>query len=186
MGTKIYGGESSHLPLKINTAGVIPAIFASALLLLPITFSNFGFSDTETFIDLSSLFAQGKPLYMALYASGIIFFSFFYTSIVFNPKETAENLRKHGGYIPGIRPGERTAYFIEDILTKLTTIGALYLTAVCLMPEFLISRYPIPFYLGGTSVLIVVVVAMDTVSQVQTRMMSQQYESLIKKTKFGK
>ena len=186
MGTKIYGGESSHLPLKINTAGVIPAIFASALLLLPITFSNFGFSDTETFIDLSSLFAQGKPLYMLLYASGIIFFSFFYTSIVFNPKETAENLRKHGGYIPGIRPGERTAYFIEDILTKLTTIGALYLTVVCLMPEFLISRYPIPFYLGGTSVLIVVVVAMDTVSQVQTRMMSQQYESLIKKTKFGK
>ena len=186
MGTKIYGGESSHLPLKINTAGVIPAIFASALLLLPITFSNFGFSDTETFIDLSSLFAQGKPLYMLLYASGIIFFSFFYTSIVFNPKETAENLRKHGGYIPGIRPGERTAYFIEDILTKLTTIGALYLTVVCLMPEFLISKYPIPFYLGGTSVLIVVVVAMDTVSQVQTRMMSQQYESLIKKTKFGK
>ena len=186
MGTKIYGGESSHLPLKINTAGVIPAIFASALLLLPITFSNFGFSDTETSIDISSLFAQGQPLYMLLYASGIIFFSFFYTSIVFNPKETAENLRKHGGYIPGIRPGERTAYFIEDILTKLTTIGALYLTVVCLMPEFLISRYPIPFYLGGTSVLIVVVVAMDTVSQVQTRMMSQQYESLIKKTKFGK
>ena len=186
MGTKIYGGESSHLPLKINTAGVIPAIFASALLLLPITFSNFGFSESETFIDFSSLFSQGKPLYMLLYASGIIFFSFFYTSIVFNPKETAENLRKHGGYVPGIRPGERTAYFIEDILTKLTTIGALYLTLVCLMPEFLISKFPIPFYLGGTSVLIVVVVAMDTVSQVQTRLMSQQYESLIKKTKFGR
>tara|TARA_B100001123_G_scaffold375225_1_gene441077 strand:- start:187 stop:1488 length:1302 start_codon:yes stop_codon:yes gene_type:complete len=186
MGTKIYGGESSHLPLKINTAGVIPAIFASALLLLPITFSNFGLSESDTFIDFSSLFAQGKPLYMLLYASGIIFFSFFYTSIVFNPKETAENLRKHGGYVPGIRPGERTAYFIEDILTKLTTMGALYLTLVCLMPEFLISRYPIPFYLGGTSVLIVVVVAMDTVSQVQTRMMSQQYESLIKKTRFGR
>jgi len=186
MGTKIYGGESSHLPLKINTAGVIPAIFASALLLLPITFSNFTLSDSEFFIGLSSLFSQGKPLYMLLYASGIIFFSFFYTSIVFNPKETAENLRKHGGYVPGIRPGERTAYFIEDILTKLTTIGAMYLTLVCLMPEFLISRYPIPFYLGGTSVLIVVVVAMDTVSQIQTRMMSQQYESLIKKTKFGR
>ena len=186
MGTKIYGGESSHLPLKINTAGVIPAIFASALLLLPITFSNFGFSESDTFIDFSSLFSQGKPLYMLLYASGIIFFSFFYTSIVFNPKETAENLRKHGGYVPGIRPGERTAYFIEDILTKLTTIGALYLTLVCLMPEFLIAKYPIPFYLGGTSILIVVVVAMDTVSQVQTRMMSQQYETLIKKTKFGK
>ena len=186
MGTKIYGGESSHLPLKINTAGVIPAIFASALLLLPITFSNFGFSDSDTFIDFSSLFSQGKPLYMLLYASGIIFFSFFYTSIVFNPKETAENLRKQGGYVPGVRPGERTAYFIEDILTKLTTIGAAYLTLVCLMPEFLISKYPIPFYLGGTSILIVVVVAMDTVSQVQTRLMSQQYERLIKKTKFGK
>ena len=186
MGTKIYGGESSHLPLKINTAGVIPAIFASALLLLPITFSNFGFSDSDTFIDFSSLFSQGKPLYMLLYASGIIFFSFFYTSIVFNPKETAENLRKQGGYVPGIRPGERTAYFIEDILTKLTTIGAAYLTLVCLMPEFLIAKYPIPFYLGGTSILIVVVVAMDTVSQVQTRLMSQQYERLIKKTKFGK
>ena len=172
--------------LKINTEGVIPAIFASALLLLPITFSNFGFSDTEAFIDISSLFAQGKPLYMLLYASGIIFFSFFYTSIVFSPKDTAENLRKHGGYILGIRPGERTAFFIEDILTKLTTIGALYLTLVCLLPEFLISRYPIPFYLGGTSVLIVVVVSMDTVSQVQTRMMSQQYESLIKKTRFGR
>ena len=175
MGTKIYGGESSHLPLKINTAGVIPAIFASALLLLPVTFSNFTLSDSEFFMDLSSVFSQGKPLYMLLYASGIIFFSFFYTSIVFNPKETAENLRKHGGYVPGIRPGERTAYFIEEILTRLTTIGALYLTLVCLMPEFLISKYPIPFYLGGTSVLIVVVVAMDTVSQIQTRMMSQQY-----------
>jgi len=186
MGTKIYGGESSHLPLKINTAGVIPAIFASALLLLPITFTNFGFSDTETFLDLSSLFSQGKPLYMLLYASGIIFFSFFYTSIVFNPKETAENLRKHGGYVPGIRPGEQTAYFIEEILVKLTTIGASYLTLVCLMPEFLIAKFPIPFYLGGTSVLIVVVVAMDTVSQVQTRLMSRQYESLIKKTRFGR
>jgi len=186
MGTKIYGGESSHLPLRINTAGVIPAIFASALLLLPVTFSNFGMSDSGLFAGLSSLFSQGRPLYMLLYASGIIFFSFFYTSIVFNPKETAENLRKQGGYVPGIRPGERTAYFIEDILTRLTTIGALYLTLVCLMPEFLISKYPIPFYLGGTSVLIVVVVAMDTVSQIQTRMMSQQYESLIKKTKFGR
>ena len=186
MGTKIYGGESSHLPLRINTAGVIPAIFASALLLLPVTFSNFGMSDSGLFAGLSSLFSQGRPLYMLLYASGIIFFSFFYTSIVFNPKETAENLRKQGGYVPGIRPGERTAYFIEEILTRLTTIGALYLTLVCLMPEFLISKYPIPFYLGGTSVLIVVVVAMDTVSQIQTRMMSQQYESLIKKTRFGR
>ena len=186
MGNKIYGGQSSHLPLKINTAGVIPAIFASALLLLPITFSNLGLSDSELFMNISSLFSQGKPLYMLLYAFGIIFFSFFYTSIVFNPKETAENLRKYGGYVPGIRPGERTAEFIETILTRLTTIGASYLTLVCLMPEFLIAKYPIPFYLGGTSVLIVVVVAMDTVSQVQTRMMSSQYESLIKKAKFNK
>ena len=186
MGNKMYGGESSHLPLKINQAGVIPAIFASALLLLPVTFSNFNFSDNETFLNLSSYFTQGQPLYMLLYASGIIFFSFFYTSIVFNPKETAENLRKYGGYIPGIRPGDPSAQYIDEILTKLTTIGAMYLTLVCLMPEFLISKYPIPFYLGGTSVLIVVVVAMDTVSQIQTRMMSQQYESLIKKTRFGK
>ena len=186
MGNKVYGGESSHLPLKINTAGVIPAIFASALLLLPITLSNFGFSDSEMFINISSMFTQGQPLYMLLYASGIIFFSFFYASIVFNPKETAENLRKYGGYIPGIRPGERSAEYIESILIRLTTIGSLYLTFICLLPEFLISKYPIPFYLGGTSVLIVVVVAMDTVSQVQTRLMSQQYESLIKKTKFGR
>tara|TARA_Y100000590_G_scaffold198567_1_gene225512 strand:+ start:5207 stop:6508 length:1302 start_codon:yes stop_codon:yes gene_type:complete len=186
MGNKIYGGQSSHLPLKINTAGVIPAIFASALLLLPITFSNFGLSESELFLNISSLFSQGKPLYMLLYAFGIVFFSFFYTSIVFNPKETAENLRKYGGYVPGIRPGERTAEFIETILTRLTTIGASYLTFVCLMPEFLIAKYPIPFYLGGTSLLIVVVVAMDTVSQVQTRLMSAQYESLIKKAKFSK
>jgi len=186
VGNKVYGGESSHLPLKINTAGVIPAIFASALLLLPVTLSNFGFSDSDTFMSISSMFTQGQPLYMLLYASGIIFFCFFYTSIVFNPKETAENLRKYGGYIPGIRPGERSAEYIETILTRLTTIGAIYLTFVCLLPEFLISKYPIPFYLGGTSILIVVVVAMDTVTQVQTRLMSSQYESLIKKTKFGK
>ena len=186
VGNKMYGGESSHLPLKINTAGVIPAIFASALLLLPVTISNFGISESDTFLKISSMFTQGQPLYMLLYASGIIFFSFFYTSIVFNPKETAENLRKYGGYIPGIRPGDRTAEYIDNILTRLTTVGALYLTFVCLMPEFLIAKYPIPFYLGGTSILIVVVVAMDTVTQVQTRLMSSQYESLIKKTKFGK
>ena len=186
MGNKMYGGDSSHLPLKINQAGVIPAIFASALLLLPITFSNFNFSGNETFLNISSYFSQGQPLYMLLYASGIIFFTFFYTSITFNPTETAENLRKYGGFIPGIRPGESTALYIDNILTKLTTIGALYLTLVCLMPEFLIANYPIPFYLGGTSILIVVVVAIDTVTQVQTRLMSTQYEQLIKKTKFGR
>jgi len=186
MGNKIYGGDSSHLPLKINSAGVIPAIFASALLLLPITFSNFNFSQNDTFQTVISFFSQGQPLYMLLYASGIIFFTFFYTSITFNPNETAENLRKYGGFIPGIRPGESTALYIDNILTKLTTIGALYLTLVCLMPEFLIANYPIPFYLGGTSILIVVVVAIDTVTQIQTRLMSSQYEQLIKKTKFGK
>jgi len=186
MGNKMYGGESSHLPLKINNAGVIPAIFASALLLLPITFSNFNLSGNETFLNITSYFSQGQPLYMLLYASGIIFFTFFYTSITFNPNETAENLRKHGGFIPGIRPGESTSLYIDNILTKLTTIGALYLTLVCLMPEFLIANYPIPFYLGGTSILIVVVVAIDTVTQVQTRLMSSQYEQLIKKTKFGR
>ena len=186
VGNKIYGGDSSHLPLKINSAGVIPAIFASALLLLPITFSNFNISQNETFLNFASFFSQGQPLYMLLYASGIIFFTFFYTSITFNPNETAENLRKYGGFIPGIRPGESTAIYIENILTKLTTIGALYLTLVCLMPEFLIANYPIPFYLGGTSILIVVVVAIDTVTQIQTRLMSSQYEQLIKKTKFGR
>ena len=186
MGNKMYGGDSSHLPLKINQAGVIPAIFASALLLLPVTFSNFNISNSDTFLNISSYFSQGQPLYMILYASGIIFFTFFYTSITFNPNETAENLRKYGGFVPGIRPGESTALYIDNILTKLTTIGALYLTLVCLMPEFLIANYPIPFYLGGTSILIVVVVAIDTVTQIQTRLMSSQYEQLIKKTKFGK
>ncbi len=186
MGNKVYGGDSSHLPLKINSAGVIPAIFASALLLLPVTFSNFNISQNDTFQTIASFFSQGQPLYMLLYASGIIFFTFFYTSITFNPTETAENLRKYGGFIPGIRPGESTALYIDNILTKLTTIGALYLTLVCLMPEFLIANYPIPFYLGGTSILIVVVVAIDTVTQIQTRLMSSQYEQLIKKTKFGR
>ncbi len=186
MGNKVYGGDSSHLPLKINSAGVIPAIFASALLLLPVTFSNFNVSQNETLQTIISFFSQGQPLYMILYASGIIFFTFFYTSITFNPNETAENLRKYGGFIPGIRPGESTALYIDNILTKLTTIGALYLTLVCLMPEFLIANYPIPFYLGGTSILIVVVVAIDTVTQIQTRLMSSQYEQLIKKTKFGR
>ena len=186
MGNKMYGGESSHLPLKINTAGVIPAIFASALLLLPVTLSNFNFSSNDTVTSFASYFTQGQPLYMLLYAAGIIFFTFFYTSITFNPVETAENLRKYGGFVPGIRPGESTAIYIEEILTRLTTIGALYLTLVCLMPEFLISKYPIPFYLGGASILIVVVVAIDTVTQIQTRLMSAQYEQLIKKTKFGR
>ena len=186
VGNKIYGGDSSHLPLKINSAGVIPAIFASALLLLPITLSNFSTDSSSFMIGVTSMLGQGKPLYMLIYAGGIVFFSFFYTSIIFNPNETAENLRKHGGFIPGIRPGERTAFFINDLLIKLTTIGSTYLVIICLMPEVLIANYPIPFYLGGTSLLIVVVVGMDTINQIQTRLMSVQYQSLIKKTKFTK
>jgi len=186
MGNKIYGGESSYLPLKVNTAGVIPAIFASALLLLPITLSNFSTSSNSFMVSITSLLGQGKPLYMLFYASGIIFFSFFYTSIIFNPVETSDNLKKHGGFVPGIRPGEKTSEFIQGLLTKLTVIGSSYLVIICLLPEVLISKYPIPFYLGGTSLLIVVVVAMDTITQVQTRMMSAQYASLIKKTKFSK
>ena len=183
MGNKIYGGDSSHLPLKINQAGVIPAIFASALLLLPITFSNFNFSDNETFLNITSYFSQGQPLYMLLYASGIIFFTFFYTSITFNPTETAENLRKYGGFIPGIRPGENTSIYIDYVLTRLTTIGAIYLTLVALLPEFLISKTSIPFYLGGTSLLIVVVVMIDFITQVQSHLFQHQYEGLLKKTK---
>ena len=181
VGNKMYGGESSYLPLRVNTAGVIPAIFASALLLLPITLSNFSTDSSSFMIGVTSMLGQGKPLYMLIYAGGIVFFSFFYTSIIFNPNETAENLRKHGGFIPGIRPGERTAFFINDLLIKLTTIGSTYLVIICLMPEVLIANYPIPFYLGGTSLLIVVVVGMDTINQIQTRLMSVQYQSLIKK-----
>jgi preprotein translocase subunit SecY len=183
----MYGGESSYLPLKVNTAGVIPAIFASALLLLPITLSNFSSSaENSILVSITSMLGQGKPLYMIFFAAGIVFFSFFYTSIVFNPTETADNLKRHGGFVPGIRPGERTAIFIEGLLTKLTVIGSAYLVIICLLPEVLIANYPIPFYLGGTSLLIVVVVGMDTITQVQTRLMSVQYESLIKKTKFNR
>ena len=186
MGNKMYGGESSYLPLKVNTAGVIPAIFASALLLLPVTLSNFSTSSNSMILSITSMLGQGKPLYMIFYASGIVFFSFFYTSIVFNPVETSDNLKKNGGFVPGIRPGDKTSEFIQNLLTKLTVIGSSYLVIICLLPEVLISKYPIPFYLGGTSLLIVAVVAMDTITQVQTRLMSAQYASLIKKTKFSR
>jgi len=186
MGNKMYGGESSYLPLKVNTAGVIPAIFASALLLLPVTLSNFSTSSNSIILSITSMLGQGKPLYMIFYASGIVFFSFFYTSIIFNPVETSDNLKKNGGFVPGIRPGDKTSEFIQNLLTKLTAIGSSYLVIICLLPEVLISKYPIPFYLGGTSLLIVAVVAMDTITQVQTRLMSAQYASLIKKTKFSR
>ena len=184
VGNKIYGGQSSHLPLKINTAGVIPVIFASSILLLPNTMSGFGTgSSSDIFLFISSYLGRGQPLYLALFAAMIIFFGFFYTGIVFNPDEQAENLRKYGGFIPGIRPGENTARYIDFVLTRLTTIGTIYLALVALLPEFLISKTSIPFYLGGTSLLIVVVVMIDFITQVQSHLFQHQYEGLLKKTK---
>lgn len=185
VGNKIYGGESTHMPLKLNTAGVIPPIFASALLLLPLTVLNFGGQAAQSTMlgDVAALLGHGTPLYMALYALLIIFFAFFYTAIVFNPMETAENLRKHGAFVPGIRPGRNTAMHLDAVLTRLTGVGALYLTLVCLMPEFLIAEYGIPYYFGGTSLLIVVTVTIDTVTQVQSHLLAHQYEGLIRKTK---
>ena len=184
MGNKMFAGDSSHLPLKLNTAGVIPAIFASSILLLPITIANFNVSAEPGLLnDIAALLGRGQPAYMLLYASAIIFFAFFYTSIVFNPSETADNLKRQGGFIPGIRPGEKTAEYIDFVLSRITTIGALYLAFVCILPEILISQYSIPFYLGGTSLLIVVVVGMDTVGQIQSHLFAYQYESLIKKSR---
>ena len=184
VGNKIYGGQSSHLPLKINTAGVIPVIFASSILLLPNTMSAFGTdSSNEIFLMISSYLGRGQPLYLLFFASMIMFFAFFYTGIVFNPDEQAENLRKYGGFIPGIRPGENTSIYIDYVLTRLTTIGAIYLTVVALLPEFLISKTSIPFYLGGTSLLIVVVVMIDFITQIQSHLFQLQYAGLLKKTK---
>tara|TARA_Y100001970_G_scaffold62532_1_gene79912 strand:+ start:3080 stop:4420 length:1341 start_codon:yes stop_codon:yes gene_type:complete len=184
VGNKIYGGQSSHLPLKINTAGVIPVIFASSILLLPNTMSGFGAgSSSDIFLFISSYLGRGQPLYLAFFAFMIIFFGFFYTGIVFNPDEQAENLRKYGGFIPGIRPGENTSKYIDYVLTRLTTVGTIYLTLVALMPEFLISKTSIPFYLGGTSLLIVVVVMIDFINQIQSHLFQHQYEGLLKKTK---
>jgi len=184
VGNKIYGGQSSHLPLKINTAGVIPVIFASSILLLPNTMSAFGGgSSNEIFLLISSYLGRGQPFYLIFYASMITFFAFFYTGIVFNPDEQAENLRKYGGFIPGIRPGEKTSAYIDYVLTRLTTIGAIYLTLVALLPEFLLSKTSIPFYLGGTSLLIVVVVMIDFITQIQSYLFQHQYEGLLKKTK---
>ena len=184
VGQKVFQGDSSHLPLKLNTAGVIPPIFASSLLLLPLTVANFSAGQgPDWLISITSLLGHGKPLYLLLFAALIIFFAFFYTSIMFNPKETAENLKKYGGFIPGIRPGEKTAEYIDYVLTRVTVIGGLYLTVVCLLPELLIGYTGVPFYFGGTSLLIVVSVTMDTVAQVQGHLYAQQYEGLIKKSK---
>ena len=183
-GNRMFGGETSHLPLKLNTSGVIPAIFASSLLLMPATIGNFAASSgSELFVWISALLGRGQPLFIAFYIGLIVFFAFFYTSIVFNPKETADNLKKHGGFIPGIRPGQRTAEYLDYVLTRLTTVGAIYLAAVCVMPEIMISQYAVPFYFGGTSLLIVVSVTMDTVAQIQSHLIAHQYEGLIKKSR---
>jgi preprotein translocase subunit SecY len=184
-GNKIFGGDAQHLPLKINTSGVIPPIFASSLLLLPATVANFD-ANGQSFGWLgfiTTYLGHGRPLYMLLYVALIIFFTFFYTAIVFNPEETADNLRKYGGFIPGIRPGKNTADYLDYVLTRLTVVGAAYLAAVCILPEILISEYSVPFYFGGTSLLIVVSVTMDTVAQIHSHLLAHQYEGLIRKAK---
>jgi preprotein translocase subunit SecY len=190
VGNKVYGGQSSHLPLKLNMAGVIPPIFASSIILLPATVINW-FSSGESnnavvlfMKDIASALTPGQPIYVMFYAAAIVFFCFFYTALVFNSRETADNLKKSGAFIPGIRPGDHTAKFIDKILVRLTLAGAVYITFVCLLPEFLILKYNVPFYFGGTSLLIIVVVTMDFMAQVQNYMMSQQYESLLKKANF--
>ncbi len=184
VGNKMFGGESSHLPLKINVSGVIPPIFASSLLLLPLTFTSFTQSTEAHWLnEVAALLAHGQPLYMTLYVLMILFFSFFYTAVVFNPVETADNLKKYGGFVPGIRPGKNTADYFDYVLTRLTVVGALYLSAVCMLPEILISHYAVPFYFGGTSLLIVVSVTMDTVAQIHSHLLAHQYEGLIKKAK---
>ena len=186
VGNKVYGGQSSHLPLKLNMAGVIPPIFASSIILFPATIAGwFGSGESMRWLkDVAGTLSPGQPIYVMLYAAAIIFFCFFYTALVFNSKETAENLKKSGAFVPGIRPGEQTARYIDKILTRLTLIGAAYITVVCLLPEFLILKWNVPFYFGGTSLLIIVVVTMDFMSQVQAYVMSHQYESLLKKANF--
>ena len=184
IGNRMFQGDSSHLPLKLNTAGVIPPIFASSLLLLPITVAEFSAGQGPAWLTaITAMLGRGAPAYLLIYAALIAFFAFFYTAIVFNPKDTADQLKKHGGFIPGIRPGQRTADYIDYVLTRITTVGAIYLVIVCLMPEMLISELGIPFYFGGTSLLIVVNVTMDTVQQVQGHLLAHQYEGLVKKSK---
>ncbi len=186
MGNKVYGGQSSHLPLKINMAGVIPPIFASSIILLPATIASW-FSSSQSLHwlkDISSALSPGQPVYVLLYVGAIVFFCFFYTALVFNSRETADNLKKSGAFVPGIRPGDHTAKYIDKILVRLTLVGAVYISFVCLLPEFLILKYNVPFYFGGTSLMIIVVVTMDFMAQVQNFMMSQQYDSLLKKANF--
>ena len=186
VGNKVYGGQSSHLPLKLNMAGVIPPIFASSIIMLPATAVNwFSTGDSMRWLkDISGALTPGQPIYVLLYATAIIFFCFFYTALVFNSRETADNLKKSGAFIPGIRPGDHTARYIDKILVRLTLAGAIYITFVCLLPEFMILKYNVPFYFGGTSLLIIVVVTIDFMAQVQNYLMSQQYDSLLKKANF--
>lgn len=186
IGNKVYGGQSSHLPFKLNMAGVIPPIFASSIILFPATIAGwFGSHESVTWLrDVASTLSPGQPIYVLLYAAAIVFFCFFYTALQYNPKETADNLKKSGAFVPGIRPGEQTSKYLERILLRLTLSGAIYVTVVCLLPEFLILRWNVPFYFGGTSLLIIVVVTMDFMAQVQAYIMTHQYESLLKKTNF--
>ena len=186
VGNKVYGGQASHLPLKLNMSGVIPPIFASSIILLPATVVNwFSAGDSMRWLkDISGALTPGQPIYVLLYATAIVFFCFFYTALVFNSRETADNLKKSGAFIPGIRPGDQTARYIDKILVRLTLAGAIYITLVCLLPEFMILKYNVPFYFGGTSLLIIVVVTMDFMAQVQNYLMSQQYDSLLKKANF--
>jgi preprotein translocase subunit SecY len=186
VGNRMFGGDSTHMPLKINTSGVIPPIFASSILLIPATIAGFSQQNASTpgwIAEIGQALAHGQPLYMITYAAMIIFFSYFYTAVVFNPQETADNLKKYGGFIPGIRPGSATAEYFDYVLTRLTTVGAIYLVIVCLLPEILISNYGVPFYFGGTSLMIIVVVAMDTVTQIQSHLLAHQYEGLIRKAR---
>jgi preprotein translocase subunit SecY len=183
VGQKMFGGDSTHMPLKVNTSGVIPPIFASSLLLIPATIVGFSRGGPGWLQGAAHQLSHGQPGYMILFAALIIFFSYFYTAVVFNPEETAENLKKNGGFIPGIRPGANTAKYFDTILTRLTTIGAAYLTVVCLLPEFVLSNYSLPFYFGGTSLLIIVSVTMDTVAQIQSHLIAHQYEGLIRKSR---
>jgi preprotein translocase subunit SecY len=186
VGNRIYGGQSSHLPLKLNMAGVIPPIFASSIILFPATLTQW-FSSGESMSwlkDIAGMLSPGQPVYILLYAGAIVFFCFFYTALVFNSRETADNLKKSGAFVPGIRPGEQTARYVDKILMRLTLAGAVYITLVCLLPEFLVLKWNVPFYFGGTSLLIIVVVTMDFMSQVQAYVMSNQYDGLLKKTSF--
>ena len=186
-GNKMFGGDTSHLPLKLNTAGVIPPIFASSLLLMPATLAGFGAgADGGILAMVSAYLGRGQPAFLILYISMIVFFAFFYTAVVFNPEDTADNLKKNGGYIAGIRPGQNTAVYLDYILTRLTVLGAAYLSVVCVLPEILISQYAVPFYFGGTSLLIVVTVTIDTITQIQGHLFAHQYEGLIKKSKIGR